>query len=312
MALKKAKGFRLFDPMRDGPGVEKGEDTTPNLKYFFKLWGRKFWKLITLNLIMLLQIIPLLICLYMYLAGPKTATAYFPLSLPLLGAQTVQPTSFGSTLQTLFAGLYHIPTYNTYAWWVIGILAAFHVITYGWQKVGSIYILRNLVRGDGVFILSDFFYAIKKNLKQGFVMGLIDCAVIFALIFDYLYFLSAPATGLNNFMYVVIIALFIIWMFMRFYIYLMLVTFDMKTFKILKNALIFTALGIKRNLMAALGILLLTALSAAVIILCVQIGVYAVIILPFIYYLAFVGFMYTYAAWPVVQKYMIDPVQNKK
>ncbi|MCQ2428722.1 MAG: hypothetical protein MJ192_00180 [Clostridia bacterium] len=311
MALKNGKGFRLFDQNRDGPGVEKGEDTTPNIKYFFKLWGRKFWKLISLNLVMLVQIIPLLICLYVYLAGPKTAAQYYPLSLPLIGAQTAQPTSVGMTLLTMFSGLYHIPAYNTYAWWVIGILAAFHVITYGWQMCGCTYILRNLVRGDGVFILSDFFYAIKKNLKQGFFMGLIDCAVVFALVFDFLYFLSAPATGWNNFMYVLIIALFIIWMFMRFYLYLMLVTFDMKIGKILKNALIFTALGVKRNLMGALGIVLMALLSAALIVLCVSIRIYAVIILPFMFFLAFAGFMYTYAAWPVVKKYMIDPVQSK-
>ena len=43
MALMNKKKFKLFDPMRDGKGVEKGEDTTPTLGRFFKLWKRKFW-----------------------------------------------------------------------------------------------------------------------------------------------------------------------------------------------------------------------------------------------------------------------------
>ena len=30
------KKFRLFDMNRDGKGVEKDEDTTPNFKFFFK------------------------------------------------------------------------------------------------------------------------------------------------------------------------------------------------------------------------------------------------------------------------------------
>lgn len=306
------KRLRLLDPMRDGPGVEKGEDTTPNLKFFFVSLKRKFWKLITLNLIMLVQIIPLLICAYARLAGPSTPTQYYPLYAPLLGAQTALPTSAGTTLFNLFSGLFSVPIYNTPVTWIMGGLILFHVVTYGWQKVGCTYILRNLVRGDGVFIISDFFYAIRRNLKQGFFMGLLDCFIIFMLGFDFAYFYGAPASGFTNFMYVMIIALAILWLIMRFYIYLMLVTFDMKIFKILKNALIFTALGIKRNLMAILGIVVMAALSVALVVLCVQIHVYGIIIVPFLFFLAIAAFMYTYAAWPVIQRYMIDPVDGGK
>ena len=73
--------------MRDGKGVEKGEDTTPNLKRFFKLWGRKFWKLISLNFFMLVQILPLMGCLFLYWGGPKVPTQYSPLYSVLLGAR---------------------------------------------------------------------------------------------------------------------------------------------------------------------------------------------------------------------------------
>ncbi len=308
---KKKRGpLKLLDPMRDGPGVEKGEDTTPNLKFFFKIWERKFWKLVSLNLIMLVQVIPLLLCLYAYMTGPHTPVQYYPLYAPLLGAQTTVPTAQGITLFTAFFGLSKIPAFNTPVYWIIGGLALFHVVTYGWQKVGSIYILRNLVRGDGVFIVSDYFYAIKRNLKQGLLTGILDCLIFLTLGFNFSFFFNSDPTGLNNFMYVMTAALAIIWMIMRFYIYLMMVTFDMKLNKILKNALIFTALGIKRNLMAVLGILLMTVLAVALIVVCVQIKVYVVIILPFLYFLAFSGFMYTYAAWPVVKRYMIDPVQK--
>ena len=41
-------------------------------------------------------------------------------------------------------------------------------------------------------------------------------------------------------------------------------------------------------------------------------NLYVTLILPFLCYLAFGAFMYTYAAWPVVQKYMIDPVSKKQ
>lgn len=309
----KKKKFKLLDPMRDGKGVEKGEDTTPTLKRFFKLWGRKFWRLVSLNLIMLVQIIPLLVCLFLYIAGPKIATQNDPLYAVLLGAQTAMPTSAGMTIFNAAAGLMHqYPIFNSWAHWVMAALILFQLITYGWQKVGSTYILRNMVRGDGVFLISDYFYAIRRNLKQGFVMGLIDCLAIFALVFDYLYFSGTDFTAGNNFMFWMILALVIIYGIMRFYTYLMLVTFDMKIKKIFKNALIFTALGWKRNFMAIIGMALLVGLSVLLIVFLVPLKIYAVIILPFLCLLGFCGFMYTYAAYPVIQKYMIDPVQKNE
>ena len=49
--MDKKKKFKLFDMNRDGKGVEVGEDRTPNLKFFFKQFGRKFSKIISLNIL---------------------------------------------------------------------------------------------------------------------------------------------------------------------------------------------------------------------------------------------------------------------
>jgi hypothetical protein len=161
---------------RDGPGVEKGEDTTPNLTYFFKLWGRKFWRLISLNLLMLVQVLPLVVCVYLHMTAPKNPTQYFPLYAPMLGAQTALPTSAGATLFSGASGLLReITVFNTPIYWIIGILLVFHVVTYGWQKAGTTYILRNMVRGDGVFLISDYFYAIRRNWKQALGVSVITC-----------------------------------------------------------------------------------------------------------------------------------------
>ena len=310
MALMNKKKFKLFDPMRDGKGVEKGEDTTPTLGRFFKLWKRKFWKLISLNLLMVVQIIPLLLIIWLYFAGPKTPTLYSPLYAPLLGAQTAAPTTVGATLFNSAAGLMHqTPIFNSWAHWVMAAMAIILLVTYGWQRTASTYILRNLVRGDGVFMISDYFYAIRRNLKQGFIMGLIDCVALFALGFDLIYFWNAPTTGANNVMYLLIFALIFIYGIMRFYTYLMMVTFDMKLTKIFKNALIFTVMGFKRNILALLGMGLLTGIFV-VLILFLGNSVPAFYIIPFLCLMGFCGFMYTFAAYPVIEKYMIAPVQK--
>ena len=312
----KKKKLTLLSPMNDGPGVEKGEDTTPNLKFFFKQWKRKFWKLITINLLLLVQILPFVLIFLIQMAGPKEPAMNHPLYAPLIGAQAIAPTSAGVSLLSAISGLnFTLPTYNSPINWIFAALLLFHVITYGWQKVGATYIMRNLVRGDGVFILSDYFYAIKRNLKQGFILGLLDCIFCGVLYLDFQYFSAMPGTGFYNFMYFAIIALVIVYAAMRFYTYLMLVTFNIKITKIFKNALIFAVLGIKRNLMAALGIILLAALMVGLALGMMQISTSLLgvaIIIPFLCFLAFASFMYTYAAYPVIQRYMIDPVPAKK
>ncbi len=306
MNTPKKKRIKLLDPMRDGKGVEKGEDTRPTLRRFFKLFGRKFWRLITVNFVMLIQVLPLLGCVFLYLGGPKVATQYSPLYPALLGAQTAMPTTAGSTLFNGAAGLSHtMPIFNSWVHWVMLGLLLFQLITYGWQKVGTTYILRNMVRGDGVFIFSDFFYAIRRNLKQGLIVGVIDCIATVTLAFNVTFYYAQPPVWYNNFMYALTIALILIYIIMRFYIYLMLVTFDMKIFKMFKNALIFTVLGIRRNLMALLGIAALIGIFAAMLVFLLPLKFYAALILPFMCFLGFSGFMYNYAAYPVIEKYMI-------
>ncbi len=306
---KKKKPLKLFDMNRDGKGVDPGEDTTPNLKYFFKLLGRKFSKIVTLNMLMIFQILPIIIALYLYFIGsPKTPTQNFPEYGALFGIQQASSTAVSSVNFGLFSYHYGMPTYNTYVYWVIGGLALFMLVTYGWQKVGSIYVMRGLVRGDSVFVWSDFFYGIKKNFKQGFVLGLIDCLFMFVLTYNLIFFYNTSLDGFNGFIYIMTIALIILYIIFRFYTYLMIITFDMKLTKVFKNALIFTVLGIKRNILALLGLAVVTGIAVLMIGLFLPMGLGVTIVLPLIYYLGVCAFIYTYAAYPIIKKYMIDPV----
>ncbi len=311
--MEKKKKFKLFDMNRDGKGVDPGEDTTPNLGFFFKQFGRKFSKIISLNILMIFQVLPLLACLYLYFLGsPTTPTQYFPEYSALFGIQEAASSAVSSVNLGLFSFQFGLHTYNTYIYWVIGGLALFMLVTYGWQKVGSIYVMRGLVRGDSVFIVSDYFYAIKKNFKQGFLLGVIDCIIMFVLSYNLMFFYNTPSTGFSDFIYVMTIALIILYVIFRFYTYLMIVTFHMKLSKVFKNALIFTVLGIKRNLLALLGLVLVTAFAVVLIMLFLPMGLGVTIVLPLIYYLGVCAFIYTYAAYPVIKKYMIDPVAPKE
>lgn len=309
MSNNTKKKIKLLDFYnREGKGVEKDEDTTPNLKYFFKLFGRKFTKLLSVTLIMDIQVLPILASLFLYFfASPTTPTAYYTEYPLIYGIQQLGGNAVNSVHATNMSAQFGLPAYNTYVYWVIGILMLFHVVTYGWQKCASTYIMRGIVRGDSVFILSDYFYAIKKNWKQGLILGLIDCTVIGVLCVDFMFFYTSEPTGFTNFMYAMTFALIILYVIFRFYIYMLIVTFNIKISKAIKNALIFTVLGIKRNLMACIGLVLLTAVAVGMILILLPMGLGVTVILPLLYYLGFSAFIYNYAAYPVIKKYMIDP-----
>lgn len=305
MEEKKTRKF-FFRPV-ERPDAE-AEDTTPTLRYFFKLFWRKLGKLFSLNLLMIFQVLPLIAAVLIYIFGKTTPTIHDPLFAPLYGAHTINPSPLSALLLGIFGNQLDVPYLTTGKLVAIILLVALTALTWGWQNVGATYNLRSLVRGDSCFLFSDYFYAIRRNLKQGFFVGLLDFIIIAVLAVDFFYFRNYVSSLGSGFLYIFVIALIVIYTLMRFYLYLMLVTFDLSTRKLLKNALIFSVLGIKRNVMGLLGIVLLAALNLLIIVPCLSIGFSAPIILPLFYFLSFTGFIAAYAAYPNIRRYMIDPV----
>ena len=188
------------------------------------------------------------------------------------------------------------------------VLALVLLFIFGPINVGSTYILRNMVRREPVFIWSDFWYAIRRNKKQGILFGILDAILIGVLAFDLVYFYKMLGTGfMTDLMFFIVLFITLIYFFMRFYIYIIMVTFDLSIKKILKNSLIFAILGFKRNIMALLGIILMLGINLALLLLLVPLNMMFPIILPVFYLLGFGGFMAAYAAYPTIDKYMIKP-----
>ena len=305
--MKKEKKFKLFDLNRDGKGVDYEESRKPTLAFFFKLWFRKFSQLIQLNVLMLLQALPILIIAFLYFAGTKTPTTTEYIYAPLYGMSISSPSPSITTLLDMSAIQMELPVLSPVAFIVVIVMVVVFALLFGVCNVGSAYVLRGLYRGDAVFVFSDFFYGIKRNFKQAFVFGLIDFIICGVLVGDFMFFYSKIGSFQLDFMFFTISALAIVYIIMHFYMYQLLITFDLSSFKILKNSLIFTILGIKRNIMAILGIVVLAAIHIALILLLLPLGIAIPLVLPLVYIFSLVGFITTYAAFPVIDKYMIQP-----
>lgn len=294
---------------RDGKGVSKNEDTRPTLKNFFKQFARKFSHLLSLNLLMLLQVLPIIFAILAYLFIEKTPSQTSALFAPLYGASLIEQSGTSSLIMILDALPLGIPVYQPVGYWIIGGCALFLLLFNGWLSVGSFYVLRGLVRGEAVFVFSDFFYGIKRNLKQGFLFGLVDTLLTIVLVFDVMYYSGTVGAFWMDVLFWILAGITILYTIMRPYIYMMMITFDMKLRKMLKNALIFSALGIKRNLMAALGIIFLIAFHVLLMVLLLP-KVIITVMIPLLYIFAAIGFMSAYAVYPVIDRYMIAPYRK--
>ena len=295
---------------RDGKGVFEPESRKPTLKFFFILTKRKFTQLLQLNLMMLFLVIPILVIVGLYFGGTKTPTVTEAMYVPLYGISKIAPSPTITSALDLAGIQMELPVFSPWMNVLMIVMIVFLAITFGWQNVGSAYVLRGLFRGDAVFVFSDYFYAIKRNLKQAFFMGLLDFVCSAVLIMDFLYFYFRTGSFMEDFMYFAIFAIGLIYIVMRFYIYQLLITFDLSNLKILKNSLIFSVLGIKRNIMALLGLVILLGIHIFLIIWLIPMGVSIPLVLPFVYILAMIGFITVYAAYPVIEKYMITPYES--
>lgn len=306
----KKKRFKLFDTQREGKGVSKEEaNLPPRLKKFFILYRRDFGRLLSVNILTVLGNFPL-IFLVIALSG------VFNLEFAAHGTQpyTVFSAIFSqegmSAPMLALGGILGAPTLGsvyttpTYIFIGIGCLALF---TFGLVNVGTTYLLRNMVMGEPVFIWSDFWYAIKRNLKQGFFFGILD-ALLLLLVPTNVMILSQGSGFWSGLLFWLNLVIAFLYLMMRCYIYIQMITFALPIRKILKNSFIFAFIGFKRLILAFLGNLVLILITFALAYSGAMLAL--AIALPLTILFSNCAYMTTYAAYFKIKEVMIDPYDD--
>ena len=310
MEKKKNKRLRIFDFTRDGKGISKrGADLGFGFKKFFILLKENFNKLVTVNIIFVLGNFPIFF-LIAALSGLTKNEMYIPLSdtYQNMNGMVHAGAEMSPYMMTLYAidGLpanQLVDTAWTYVLYGIGSLTLF---TFGPINAGTAYVLRNIVSGEPVFVWSDFKYAFKRNYKQSLIFGILDALIIAILALD-MYWMFSMGGFLTSMFFWTSVVIMVLYFFMRYYMYVQMVTFDLTIFKMFKNALIFSLVGLKRNLLALLGMLVCVALEILFIFglggLLLPIAVAAPLALLF----SLFAYMKVYAAYYKIKELMIDP-----
>ena len=298
--------YDLFNPRGNGRGLSKEEMAKPRtFSRFFGFYFNNFNSMFALNIFFFLGNFPLLFGLYA-LTGNLNYNVMAPVSSlfpTVYGAVTLGGWNPVNAAVMGLHGLQQSVSFPTTATRVFALLTLLVVFTFGIVNVATSYVMRNLVKGDPTLLVSDLKYAIKRNWRQGLILGIIDLLFLFIIAYDLFFFRVASVNGFYAFLFGVMVIVAMLYLMMRPYLYLMAVTFDLSIWKILKNAFIFSMLGFKRNLAAFLGGLAVWVIDYLILSVVFPVG----LILPVMFLVSFTMFMGVYASYPKIKEIMIDP-----
>lgn len=183
------------------------------------------------------------------------------------------------------------------------------LITNGLAKVGLTNITRSTVREKHSFIISDFFEAIKKNWKQAIALGTVNVLATAIIALDLWFFWHAIGEDFSTINILGLALAFflgICLIFMKYYIWTLVITFDFSFKQLIKNSYHFVFINLWRNIFIAivLGVIYFSLYVLAVInqICFVLAAAILIFVLP-----GFKASLIQANTFPVIKKHIIDP-----
>ncbi len=191
---------------------------------------------------------------------------------------------------------------------ILYVLISVPILTYGIGQVGLTYVCRAASRDQHTFPVSDFFETIKKNWKQALPMGIIDIAAYLLMFYNLFWSYQGVKQNTGFAIYFCItIASLIIYTFSSYYRYFMIITFNMKLTKIIKNSFLFVILGVWRNLIISGVLLIFYGIIFAVFCYSNSLALGIAILAHIVFFPAFSSFLQQFCIFGSIKKVMIDP-----
>ena len=263
--------FDFFNIQKPGKGIEK-RDYVPRFELFWDLLRRKSWLMVKANLLYLATSILALIFVWF---------GYVAVSNGILA------TLKGATF--LAASTIYLS--------VIGI---------GFIMPGFTFLSRYFARQRHVWIFSDFFEQIRVNFKKGIILFVIDTVVLYLSIVAYALYGSLAIS--NNLMFIPLVILtagLLIYFMMHFYIYPILITFDLDLKDVMKDSLLLTLAHLPLNLLI---LILISIIAFFLYVVNTTIGLYIAAIIG----VALINFIINFMVDPVIDKHLYIPAENEK
>ncbi len=208
--------------------------------------------------------------------------------------------------ETFFRNFWKFITIN-----LVYLVVSLPLVTTGISACGITHVARNTARDKHSFGLSDFFETIKKNWRQALPAGIINVLLTALLVFITSFYYESYSQTENIMSLVGLglsLSLTLIFLLMKFYMWTLMITFNLTLKQIYKNSFKFVFINLKNNLLCGLSLLAVYAIYIAIILLIPYFivwtlaAVFAICTLP-----AFRFLLIQYFTFPSIKKFMIDP-----
>jgi uncharacterized membrane protein YesL len=236
MARKGLKGFidRIVEGSEKSEGFARSTLPSNRWELFWDVFKGKFFKLIGVNLLMLLTFIPcVLVFVFRYFSIIGYGLSY-PFSQGFgVGYQApVDVVGYGESI--IFSS-------NVSSFILMPVAIIFAAI----GIAGGAYVIRNMAWNEGDFVAQDFWRGIKINFKQICVIGLLFSIVFYVTfcstaLFDQLITVNSMPKWLGVLVKILCYTIFGIYSVMTIYMITMAVTYEYKLLALLKNSILFT------------------------------------------------------------------------
>lgn len=186
------------------------------------------------------------------------------------------------------------------------VFACLPIVTIGPATAGLTYVLRNFSQGKPVEPFNDFFGKCKEHFKQGVIVTIFNIVFIAAALFAAYAWSSDEMQVSSLFRTVALVVVFfvmIIWVFANYYIYPLMVSFDLPLRKIVRNSVILGGYTLGRNI-------LMTIVSAGIFVLCFFLFPFSVMIILFFAF-SFCTLVNQFCTFPILVKYVAKPIEKK-
>lgn len=247
-----------------GPGVPKNPNAKAPVFKFFEIYFNHFSKLVILNLLFIVALLPFALVFLV---------EYLNLS------------------ETAYTVVFYV---------VFCLLGS----AIGPACCGMMKICRNISSERPVFLWHDFWKAVKSNLKQGLVMGLVDSVAVVLMSFAFpIYFSMAEQNSVFYVPFIICLVCTFVFVMMHFYIYLFIVSTNLTLWQILKNSFYLTAIEIKTSIVN----LLITAFALLVVVMLWPYTSFLLVVVP-----SLLGLIYAFNNFPAIRKYVIQPYYDAR
>lgn len=191
------------------------------------------------------------------------------------------------------------------------VMIAIPVVVFGPANAGATYIYRNMVKGQPVFIWSDIMKTMKKFFWKSMLITVIDVIVLFVIamalrFYSGWYEIAFPdlhSPMIETISVMIILVFMLLFIMMHFYIYQLLIEYNLKIHQLYRYSFVFSLLRLIPNLMILIACLAIT------------IGPYTIHImlgngLLIFVTLALCGIIINYYSWPAIEKHF-EPIVKK-